>query len=306
MSDTPESATALREQIRHLEDQARLTLDVLDMATGLADFQAHMNRKATPTQVLHETHARLGDLIPFAATAFLLVDEHTSDFKRAVCLPEDKAGFVDDEVLHLIESGLFALAVRENRPITVYSRDGQHRLVLCVLATTTRVRGMFVGVQPRTARNVSAVLLSLLRLVLRQCANAIESHERETMRHAHEEMGNALIDGLGLPVFETDAAGGFRHMNPEARLLVARVAPKGDAGLLDVVHTDERPALAEAIGVAMQHLHPLAQLCRLVVDVGGCTHALLHLTPVAGPVRCIGLRGIIFPHPFLATIPPHC
>ena len=295
-----QTSLPLGEHIRHLEDQARLTLDILEMATELSDFQALTNRKATPEQILSETHARLSDLIPFATTCFMLVVEGTSDFMPALCIPESQQAFIDDEVRHLTESGLFALAIRENRPITIYSRNGTHRLVLCVLATTARVRGMFIGVHPRDARNVSAVLLSLLRLVLRQCANAIEVHELDAMRRSDDRQINALFNGLTIPVFETDAAGGFRHMNPATRMIVARAALKGDAGLLDIVHPDDRPRLAERVGLAMQHSHPVTLSCRLVVDCNGSTDVLLHLTPVMATTRCVGLRGVAIPASDLA------
>lgn len=296
----PQTSAPLREHVRHLEDQARLTLDILDMTTELADFQALTNRKATPEQILNETHARLDDFIPFSTSCFMLVIEGSSDFRQALCLPESQQSFIDEEVRHLTESGLFALAVRENRPITVYSRNGTHRLVLCVLATTARVRGMFIGVHPRDARNVSAVLLSLLRLVLRQCANAIEVYELDAMRRSDDMQINDLFNGLAIPVFETDAAGGFRHMNPVTRMIVARAALKGDAGLLDIVHPEDRSALAERVGLAMQHTHPVTLPCRLVVECNGSPDVLLHLTPVVATTRCVGLRGVAIPASDLA------
>lgn len=282
------------DRLRHLEDQARLTLDVLDMAASLSDFQALVNRNAMPEQILREAHARINGLVDFTTTSFLLVSEKNSDFYNALCLPDQDKACVDAEVQQLVEKGLFALAIRENKPITVYSQDGRFRIVLCVLATTTRVRGMFIGMQPRSARNTSAVLLTLLRLVLRQVSNAIECHELRALHDRHARQEETLLDGLGVPVFETDAAGVFRHMNNAARVLATQVAA-GDVGLLDVVHADERDALGMYISDAMQQGRPIQQNCRLIGSLSLSTSVVLHLAPVTNGNRCIGLRGVMLP-----------
>jgi hypothetical protein len=180
MSDQPKfnnSRQELEERISRLEDQTRFTLDILEMASTLGDFQTSINQLHEPTEILRETSQRVQRFIRFMGTAFYLVDENTSDFRLTVCDPPQHSPVVADEIEHLIDNGIFALALRENRPITVYSRDKKHRLVLHALATSSRTRGMFVGVLSRKDKNVSSLMLSLLTIILKNCANAIESFE---------------------------------------------------------------------------------------------------------------------------------
>jgi len=173
----PPSREDLESRILSLEEQARFTLDVLEMASELGDFQASINKLHEPTEILRETLGRIGGLISFQCMAFMLVDEHDSDFTLNLCQPEDFRSLVGSEMAHLIDSGIFSLAIRENRPITVYSRDKEHRILLHVLATNARTRGMFIGLMHRKDRNISSIVLSLLTIILKNCANAIESFE---------------------------------------------------------------------------------------------------------------------------------
>ncbi|QJT08652.1 GAF domain-containing protein [Oceanidesulfovibrio marinus] len=171
------SRRELEDRIRTLEEQARLTLDILEMASSLGDFQTSINKLHEPNQILAETAERISRFVSFHATAFYLVDEDNNDFVLASCEPSIHEEIIRREVSHLIDTGIFAMAIRENRPITVYSQDGNHRLVLHVLATSSRVRGMFIGLTTRTERSISSILLALLSIVLKNCANAIESFE---------------------------------------------------------------------------------------------------------------------------------
>jgi predicted RNA-binding protein with RPS1 domain len=167
----------LEGRVKSLEEQARFTLDILEMASTLGDFQTSINKLHEPSEILRETLGRVESLIHFKATAFLLVDEVTNDFVMNVCTPAKYKEYFDGEVVQLIDNGIFSLAIRENRPITVYSRDKKYRMVLQVLATSSRTRGMFLGLMSRKDKNISAILLSLLTIILKNCANAIESFE---------------------------------------------------------------------------------------------------------------------------------
>ncbi len=226
---------SLEQRLRHLEEQARFTLDVLEMASTLGDFQTSINKLHEPTALLEETILRIGELVHFPVSAFYLVDEASSDFVLSLCRPSDFADELETEVRHLIDNGVFSLAVRENRPITVYSRDNRYRLVLHVLATTSRTRGMFVGLMPKGERNLSGILLSLLSIVLKHCANAIESFELYRLVRQGEREPREALDSLPVAVFDVTGDGGVVYANNCARRLAVAAGawgalPLGGAG----------------------------------------------------------------------------
>ncbi len=66
--------------IDYLEDNRLYVHNVLESALTLSDFQKDINKRSSPQLILDETQQRVRNLMPFQATAFLLVDEDNSDF----------------------------------------------------------------------------------------------------------------------------------------------------------------------------------------------------------------------------------
>ncbi len=167
----------LEARIQYLEDVNRFTLDALDMAASLGDFQASINKMQQPSDILGDARSRTKQLIPFQSVAFLLVDEGSSDFYVADTEGEEMAPYVQAEVDFLIENGTFGWALREHRPIIVSSRDFKDRVVLHTMTTTSRIRGMFFGILDSGNPDLPDVSLSLLSIILLNTANALESFE---------------------------------------------------------------------------------------------------------------------------------
>lgn len=188
------SQEQMEARLRALEEQAHFTNDILDMATSLGDFQTSINKLHSPDKLFEETRERIASLTSFTGMCFWLVDEQTSDFTIARCMPEDYRNMVERETQRAIENGFFAVALRENRPISIYSQDGETRLIFHVLATSSRTRGMFVGFTPRSQSNVPSIVLSLITIILKSCANAIESYELYSLLR----QGNCLPKEGGL------------------------------------------------------------------------------------------------------------
>ena len=167
----------LEERIEYLEELNRFTLDTLEMAASLGDFQTSINKLQEPSLILDETRSRVQRLIPFQTLAFLLVDEADHEFLLASCQPESDKEFLKNEVDFLIDNGTFAWTLRERRPVMVSSKNYQRQLVLHVMATSSRVRGMFVGLLEKRETNIPDTALSLLSIILLNSSNALESFE---------------------------------------------------------------------------------------------------------------------------------
>lgn len=164
-------------RIHYLEQVNRLTLDALEQAARLGDFQTSINQMESTTAILDKTRTRIRGLIPFQSVAFYLVNEDDSEFYLADCQPEGFSRFIKSEVENFVENGTFAWAMREQRPIFVPTIDHTKKILLHVLTTESRVRGMFVGVLTYGEMEVPLVSLSLMSIILRHSANALESFE---------------------------------------------------------------------------------------------------------------------------------
>lgn len=164
-----------------LEQVDRSILDTLANAARLGDFQDSINQMDSSSAILEEAYNRICSLIPIDTAAFYLVNEEDSEFYLAKCTPGEREGFVTREVENYIENGTFGQAIREQRPILVSTLDLSTKILLHVLITASRVRGMFVGVFTPGEVEVPLVSLSLMSIILLHSANALESYELYNM-----------------------------------------------------------------------------------------------------------------------------
>ena len=167
----------LEERIQYLEEINCFVLDALEMAASLGDFPTSINKLQEPSVILHETRSRIQRLIQFQALAFFLVDETDNDFFLASCEPEDYNSYVKNEVDFLIDNGTFAWTLREKRSVIVSSKNHKRQIVLHVMATSSRVRGIFIGLLGKGKTNISDMSLSLLSIIILNSSNALESFE---------------------------------------------------------------------------------------------------------------------------------
>ncbi|MDH3828997.1 MAG: hypothetical protein OET21_16355, partial [Desulfobacterales bacterium] len=167
----------LEARIEYLEENGRLIQNALEMALSLGDFQENIAKGYDAEYVLREAEKRIRYLIPFDASAFYLTDQAQTDFIFSLCEPSEKKQFIEDQVGYMIEKGFFAWAIRERRGVTISFPDHPKRLLLHVIATASRIRGMFVGLLPDKKDIIPDKSMSLVSFILLNTANALESLE---------------------------------------------------------------------------------------------------------------------------------
>jgi len=179
----------LLSRIEYLEENRRLIQNALEMALSLGDFQENINKGYGPENILKEAEKRIQYLIPFEATAFYLVDQDKSDFVLSASEPSDKDQFIEDQVSYMIDKGFFAWAIRERRGVTISSHDHSKQLMLHVIATYSRIRGMFVGVLPDKKNILPDKSMTVLSIILQNTANTLESLEfYQLLRHQNSRL----------------------------------------------------------------------------------------------------------------------
>ncbi|MBR9980981.1 MAG: hypothetical protein KFF50_08145 [Desulfatitalea sp.] len=157
------------------ETSRRFIRNAIEMALSFGDFQKEIDTRCTPGKVLGKTIKRLRALVRFDAAAIYLVDEASADLCRAACWPNRNKTLVTDEMAFLIDHGFVAWALRERRGITIYSKDGTRQILLHVIATYNRIRGVLIGIFPPELRHLPEASMEILSIVLRNSANALES-----------------------------------------------------------------------------------------------------------------------------------
>jgi hypothetical protein len=178
-----ERITQLEAKVQFLEEQNRYTLDLLDIASSLGDFQTTVSRMQEPSVILEVTAQRANRLLPLTCQAFYLVDESSSDFTLAYYIPRDDRETIDEDINFFIDKGIFTWALKERRPVFITSNDGQRRYLLHAVSTSSRVRGMFVGGLSGNQHEIVDINLALLSNLLLHAANALESYELYSWIH---------------------------------------------------------------------------------------------------------------------------
>jgi len=196
-----ESIASLKARIRELEDIERFTIDALEMAASLGDFQSSINKSLDNSVILAEAKQRICGLIPFEEAFFFLVDENSQDFILAGDHGKAKRSYIQGQVDKLIDNGTFAWALREKKPVTVHTADLKKQLILHVMTTSSRIRGMFIGLLKKESDPVPYISLAMLSIILLNSANALESFALyQTIRQINTNMER--IDNYRL-LFET-------------------------------------------------------------------------------------------------------
>ncbi len=149
--------------------------NAIELALSLGDFQKEIQSECAPQLIASAAIERLCQLIPFKTSAIFLVDDATADMQLSVCVPISAKHIMEAEMAFMIEHGFVAWAIREKRGITVFSKDKSRQVLLHVIATYSRIRGLFMGILPAQSRNLPTASLEIASLILRNAANSIES-----------------------------------------------------------------------------------------------------------------------------------
>ena len=167
----------LEKRLAYLEQANRFKMMTLELTKELGEFNSSINKLKDPSVIFEQCKDRAERIIDFKQIAFLLVNEDDADFNMYKCYPENGREQLEHELDVFIEDGTFSRAVLEKKTVTAYSKDFDNQLLLHVLATASRVRGMFVGVLEKNTKQVEEASFEIFSILMAHCANAIESFE---------------------------------------------------------------------------------------------------------------------------------
>ena len=169
----PESKKDTR--IEYLEKLAKWHLFSLELLASLGELHHSAGQDRNPDKVFQIAKEHLIKILKFDEIAFYLVDEPDSDFHQRFIWPDDQKNSINVEVDQRINNGSFAWAVNQNRPVVDKCKEGNKYLILHVLSTKHRVRGMFAGLISDVSFQFEETIQYTLSIILQNTANALES-----------------------------------------------------------------------------------------------------------------------------------
>ena len=120
----------LRQRLDYLEEVNRFTLDALDLAASLGNFQAKSDALSSGDPILEETAARVGQIVALSASSIHLFDEEGMDLSQEFCLPITRFQDMEAEMDALVESGTLAWAVARKKAVVVPARESGRQLII--------------------------------------------------------------------------------------------------------------------------------------------------------------------------------
>jgi signal transduction histidine kinase len=196
MSDPKLSdADETRRLLHAAERKNRCVSNAIEQVLSIGDFQGQVNQPMDVQAFIQLTAQRINSLIAFDISAIYFVDQSTSGLDIACCLPTDHQKELENQFELLIHGGYIAWALREPRGIMVYSADRRYRVLLHVMATYSRIRGLFIGLlDVQSDRRLPDESRPALSLILRNATNALESIEYLALFKRHNAELETKVD----------------------------------------------------------------------------------------------------------------
>jgi diguanylate cyclase (GGDEF)-like protein len=183
----------LRKRVGHLETINRWHMDALGLLTLMEEVHGDASLLRDPVTIFASTRQYLKRVVDFHLTAFFTVNEEDSSFNlNDVDVAADAYG-LNEITDNLIEKGEFSWALTQNRPVEVRSSVSPYRIILHVLTTKTRVRGMFLGIVKDEGMVFSSPMQNLISIILSNSAYALESAALYQMINGHNQSLEKLV-----------------------------------------------------------------------------------------------------------------
>jgi signal transduction histidine kinase len=174
----------MQERNLYLEECNLRYVSVLDMLASSSDFQAELNRDRDRASIIRATMQQIKRLMEFTYMG-LYINSDENDFDLVACEPPTRREELESEVDAKIMDGSFAWAINQNHPVLQPACNSKHTMIMHVLSTQSRIRGMFVGLLPGGQSTVDAPSLNALSVILTNTAYALESATLYTMLRDH-------------------------------------------------------------------------------------------------------------------------
>ncbi|WP_018994952.1 bifunctional diguanylate cyclase/phosphodiesterase [Thioalkalivibrio sp. ALJ2] len=172
---TPEEVNALHERIRFLEEALEANAYAMDVLASTTAIFGDTDRNRSPDLIIQSSLESIRRLLPARDMAVYILDGESSFDLAYQQHPQEAEYDLADAVEDLIQEGTFSWALHQNHPVCLPSRFDGENVLLHVISTRTRIRGMFAARFRQNDLQRHEMTLSTLTMVLFNTAYALES-----------------------------------------------------------------------------------------------------------------------------------
>jgi diguanylate cyclase len=190
----------MKRRVEHLEKTNQWHSYAMDVLGSMTAIFGDNQRNRDTLSILRNTHECISRIISFDEAGFYTVDDESS-FDLSYAQPNGSEAGIDVEVDVFIRNGMFAWVINQNHPVCLPSRDRQSTIILHVISTRSRIRGMFAGRLSEKQAGTTEAALKLLSIVLFNTAYALESaalyslmdQQQRTLKKITERQSEELV-----------------------------------------------------------------------------------------------------------------
>ncbi len=167
----------------------RWLLESLDAVATLVKSLQSDPTKGRRKSVFTAAAAALARVMRFHSMGFAVPDASGLEFRITSCEPSGHRSLLETELTRQIDEGNFGWAISQNRAVVIPLREAQQTLILHVLATPTRVLGMFLGIIDAYHPIISDAYLKLISIIVSHCASILQGVElQQELTQANEDL----------------------------------------------------------------------------------------------------------------------
>ncbi len=165
----------LNERINHLENQNKYALEALETVSRLGEFKESFSKIPDINIILKEIATCCYKTIRLKGAYIFLINTDNDFVLKYKEEPEESLD-AHKELDELIESRKLAQYMYYKMALRHYSSTGQE-LIVHIISTSSRVRGLFIGILSDKFKTIPDYTLSILKILLLSGANCIENFE---------------------------------------------------------------------------------------------------------------------------------
>lgn len=190
----------LKRRVEFLERTNQWHAYAMDVLGSMTAIFGDNQRNRDTLSILKNSHECISRIISFDEAGYYTVDDESS-FHLTYAQPDGSNDSIEAEVEIFIRNGMFSWAINQNHPVCLPSRDRQSTIILHVISTRTRIRGMFAGRLAEEQSGTTESALKLLSIVLFNTAYALESaalyslmdQQQRTLKKITERQSQELV-----------------------------------------------------------------------------------------------------------------
>ncbi|MEQ1855321.1 MAG: ATP-binding protein [Longimicrobiales bacterium] len=163
-------------ELPNSEDSNRWLRDALDAVAALgATFQTEQASGATPETVFKAARQALLRVSDFGSMGLVLADPDGLGFDLALIEPATERAAIQKELDWQIAEGTFGWALYRDRPVIVRGRHMGRSVLMHVLATPSKISGMFIAALDEEHPFIPEMGQMVLSILMQNCAGVLES-----------------------------------------------------------------------------------------------------------------------------------